>query len=207
MNRSETLLVGPSCPIRDNYELVLRRRSVPVTIAGDFLTAQVLFGRNSFQAVIIAEPSPSGEVDEFVRAVHDMAPRVPVLFAGHASPDRIAILIRQWEVVVIPPGISTDALDSLLFPTNDAGGGISYSAVHPPRSRTISVPRKTYSLDFKEAKMEFEIEFITRILERERGNVSRAARTVGMARRNLQLKIRIYKIDMSRIRSDEVEEV
>lgn len=206
MTVSETLLVGPPSSLRDNYELVLRRRGIPVTIAIDFHSAQLHFHREAFHAVVIADTA-ADNVDSFVRSLHDTVPRVPVLFAGQASPECMSRLIRDCNMMVIPPGISPETLDNLLFPTADAPISVSYPTSSRPRSRTVIIGRKSYSLDFRHARIEFETEFLTRILEREHGNISRAARVVGMARRNLQLKILANGIDMSRIRSEETDEI
>ncbi|MDD5087688.1 MAG: helix-turn-helix domain-containing protein [bacterium] len=205
MTLAETLLVGPPSSLRDNYELVLRRRGIPVTIASDFRSAQLHFHRESFHAVVIADPE-ADNVDGFVRTLHQFVPRVPVLFAGQASPECIARLTRDCNMMVIPPGVAPEILDNLLFPTADAPISISYPSSSRSRSRPVIIGRRSYSVDFKQARMEFESEFLTRVLEREHGNISRVARVVGVARRNLQLKIMAYGIDMSRIRSEDEDE-
>jgi DNA-binding NtrC family response regulator len=48
---------------------------------------------------------------------------------------------------------------------------------------------------FEEAVEEFEKKFIKHVLERTKGNQSRAARELGIHRNTLSRKIELYKID------------
>jgi DNA-binding protein Fis len=50
-------------------------------------------------------------------------------------------------------------------------------------------------IQFDEAINEFEKKFIKRVLDRSRGNQSRAARLLGIHRNTLSRKIGIYKLD------------
>jgi DNA-binding NtrC family response regulator len=50
-------------------------------------------------------------------------------------------------------------------------------------------------IHFEEAVNEFEKKFIKRVLDRSRGNQSRAARLLGMHRNTLSRKIGLYKLD------------
>ena len=50
-------------------------------------------------------------------------------------------------------------------------------------------------IQFDEAVNEFEKRFIKRVLDRSRGNQSRAARLLGIHRNTLSRKIDLYKLD------------
>jgi len=50
-------------------------------------------------------------------------------------------------------------------------------------------------IQFDEAINEFEKKFIKRVLDRSRGNQSRAARLLGIHRNTLSRKIGLYKLD------------
>ncbi len=50
-------------------------------------------------------------------------------------------------------------------------------------------------IQFDEALNEFEKKFIKRVLDRSRGNQSRAARLLGIDRNTLSRKIGLYKLD------------
>lgn len=53
----------------------------------------------------------------------------------------------------------------------------------------------------KEARADFEKEFITRALQEQNGNVSNTADIIGLARKNLQEKIKRYGIDVDTMRA------
>ena len=50
-------------------------------------------------------------------------------------------------------------------------------------------------IQFDEAINEFEKKFIKRVLDRSRGNQSRAARLLGIHRNTLSRKIELYRLD------------
>ena len=66
--------------------------------------------------------------------------------------------------------------------------------------KVVNLDRTRYALNFQKAKNAFEKEFFTLELRLHAGNVSRTALAVGMARRNLQIKIQQHRIDVSRLR-------
>ena len=66
--------------------------------------------------------------------------------------------------------------------------------------RLIDLQRTRYALNFQRAKIAFEKEFFTLVLKEFHGNVSHAADAIGMARRNLQIKIQQYNINVERMR-------
>jgi DNA-binding NtrC family response regulator len=61
---------------------------------------------------------------------------------------------------------------------------------------TIAVTDRT----LRDARSQFEREYITAVLERHRGRISDAARTLGLQRTNLYRKIRTLNVDRSRRR-------
>jgi DNA-binding NtrC family response regulator len=66
--------------------------------------------------------------------------------------------------------------------------------------QSVELDRTRYALNFHRAKGMFEREFFTYVLRMFRGNVSQAAEAIGMARRNLQIKIQMYGINVERMR-------
>ncbi|HVA94890.1 MAG TPA: helix-turn-helix domain-containing protein [Candidatus Dormibacteraeota bacterium] len=57
-----------------------------------------------------------------------------------------------------------------------------------------------HGIHFDEAVNEFEKKFIKRVLDRSRGNQSRAARLLGIHRNTLSRKIDLYRLDHRRHR-------
>ena len=66
--------------------------------------------------------------------------------------------------------------------------------------KVIDLERTRYALNFQRAKDTFEKEFFTLVLRLHAGNISHTAEAVGMARRNLQIKIQQYRINVERMR-------
>ncbi len=62
--------------------------------------------------------------------------------------------------------------------------------------RSGAAPRGDWSgLTLDEAREHFEVEWVGRVLEEEKGNVSACARRLGIARKNLQVKLRRLGLD------------
>ncbi len=66
--------------------------------------------------------------------------------------------------------------------------------------QSVELDRTRYALNFHRAKTTFEKDFFTYVLRMFDGNVSQAAEAIGMARRNLQIKIQNYRINVERMR-------
>jgi len=66
--------------------------------------------------------------------------------------------------------------------------------------KLIDLQRTRYPLNYQRTKMAFEKEFFTHVLREFNGNVSHAADAIGMARRNVQIKIQQYRINVERMR-------
>lgn len=64
----------------------------------------------------------------------------------------------------------------------------------PEEIRRTEKRSRGESLSYKEAKREFETEYLRKALEDANGNVSEAARRIGIARQNLYLKLREYEM-------------
>ena len=66
-------------------------------------------------------------------------------------------------------------------------------------SRRVTDPAKAVSLPstdgtFKEAKLEFEREYVARVLQKHGGNATRAAQALGLSRQMLQRKIKEFDL-------------
>lgn len=69
-------------------------------------------------------------------------------------------------------------------------------------AQSIVVEQIDYPVGFKTAKETFEARYIRAALMMYGGNVSATAKFLNFGRRNLQLKINRYGIDLSRIRKN-----
>lgn len=80
-------------------------------------------------------------------------------------------------------------------------GGATVNGERRARSnRSVSLSAQKYSLDYRKATAQFHREWLHKALKRCAGNLSEAARKLGVTRRALQLQIARFKIDISKIR-------
>ncbi len=200
---AEVLLLGPPSSQRDSYELVFARHGMKAQVCEDSQYARQWLAAETIRAVVVTQAASGRDVDDFLEAVRLRHPMAPVFFAGPHEPHQIADLLGRHGVVILPPAAPSETLEQLLFPLFPMPAKTETSREGRVRRRTVVLHRSEYPLDFRRARAEFEAEFLSQALQRERGNVSRTARAIGMARRNLQLKIRAHRIDMARIRGDE----
>jgi DNA-binding NtrC family response regulator len=66
--------------------------------------------------------------------------------------------------------------------------------------KLIDLQRTRYPLNYPRAKVACEKEYFTYVLREFSGNVSHAAAAIGMARRNVQIKIQQLRINVARMR-------
>jgi DNA-binding NtrC family response regulator len=138
-----------------------------------------------------------------LREIRGEQPDVPVFFAALPECSHAVHLLTQQNMVFMPPAISVESLEKLLFPLGDGKATVHALAAGVMDSQTVVLRRQEYSVEFPAAKEEFEREFFLRVLEREHGNVSRTARVTQITRPGLQLKIQNHRIDLQCIREGE----
>ena len=77
---------------------------------------------------------------------------------------------------------------------------------HPPRPtgrrKMLVLEDAEYPVNLHEARALFDTRLLEHVLRSCNGNVSEAARKLNLSRRNLQIKIRNFDIDICRIRSE-----
>ncbi len=111
-----------------------------------------------------------------------ISPRAMRAMQSYAWPGNVRELENVIEgAIVMTPGYKID-LDDL-----------------PPHVREAT-PVEMTQQSLREARAQFEKTFIDRALRSANGNVSATANTLGLARKNLQEKIKKYEIDVNRYR-------
>lgn len=111
--------------------------------------------------------------------------------------ERAVALAREGDVVGVShlsPELSTETALASVAEGVTESGAISDLAPGALVSNAISDAMGFDSILFRQARAEFEARFITRMLERTSGNVSRAARQMGMSRVQLQRKLKEYHL-------------
>ncbi len=80
----------------------------------------------------------------------------------------------------------------------EEGDEIQVSSL-PPQLRAGGGPPRHHSIDYREAKCDFERQFVIDALRRAGGNISMAAKQSGLARQNIHKKIVKYGLDVDEI--------
>jgi DNA-binding NtrC family response regulator len=195
MQEASILIVGPPSQLRDSYELSVRRHTTDVRICENCRSAHVWLSSAEVRAVIVLAGDKGRQVEEFLASLRCELPHVPVFFMGNGFSESSASPLLFQGTVLLPPDMPATQFEQILFPA---------PAPAPDAAQTdegaIALERRQFPVHFARAKALFETEFLTRVLKREHGNIARAARTIGMARRNLQIKIQAHQIDITRIR-------
>lgn len=109
-----------------------------------------------------------------------------ITLINYAWPGNIRELKNIIErMTVLSPNIEIgkkDVLKYLMIDNSDVNKDFPISSLKP----------------FKESKRQFEIEYIQKALELNSYNITKTAEFMGLARKNLQLKIKAYEIEVSK---------
>jgi Nif-specific regulatory protein len=108
---------------------------------------------------------------------------------AYGWPGNVRELQNEIErAVVLAPDGTVVGVDHL---SSKVRGATSTMAETRPSSVAAAVPSDA-SRDLRDARAEFEVEFIRKVLSEQGGNVSRAARALGISRVALQKKMKDY---------------
>jgi DNA-binding NtrC family response regulator len=191
------LLIGSPSKKRDALELCARRHGALVVLQDECSSLPDTLPICKFTYVVVICDGKTCDLEHHRSLFESRLPTATIIFSGYTTPKQTTGLLKHKHVILIPPARAAETLEPLLSVTE---GESDVESSHEGPEKTILLQRKIYALNFREARQQFEKEHIARILERCSGNVSRAARLMDMARRNLQIKIQAYGIDIERIR-------
>jgi two-component system response regulator RegA len=168
------LLVDDDEPFRERLGRALRDRGYDVVLAADHRTAldAATAQAPAFAVVDLKMPGPSGL--EVVRDLHSLSPetRIVVLTGYGSIASAVEALHRGAHDYLSKPA-DADEIIAAMTGQKPAGAGTQRARVDPPPSLARA-----------------EWEHMTRILADCGGNVSEAARRLGITRRTLQLKLK-----------------
>jgi two-component system response regulator RegA len=170
------LLVDDDERFRERLGTALRERGVEVAIAKDQATALELIGQRSFDALVtdLKMPGPSGLV--LVKEVQRLAPHT-----------RVVMLTGYGTIATAVEAMRLGAIDYLVKPCN---------ADQLLQAFTESAPEKEAEPDegLTPSLARLEREHIERVLTECGGNVTRAAKVLGIHRRTLQYKLAKFPV-------------
>jgi two-component system response regulator RegA len=169
------LLVDDDVPFRERLARALMARGATVVTAESREAAQAAIGRTTFSAAIVDLRLPDGSGLELVR-----------FLKGHDAKLRVVVLTGFGSIATAMEAVRLGALDYLTKP------------VDPDQLMQVLVTGKSLRTESKSEVPEaptldrVEWEHIQRILADCAGNISQAARVLGIDRRSLQRKLAKY---------------
>ena len=169
------LIVDDDEILRERLGRALRDRGCEVRLAGDFDDAIAHAAAESPEMAVVDLRMPGRSGLELVRALHDLDAAIQiVVLTGYGSIATAIEAVRLGAVnYLAKPADADDVLAAF------ARGGAPLVAPFDPASATPSLARA-------------EWEHISRVLADCDGNVSEAARRLGLHRRSLQRKLQKY---------------
>ena len=173
--RISILVVDDDEVFRKRLGRALSDRGCDVRLAGDYTEAVALAREDSpqFAVVDLKMPGPSGL--EVVRALHEIDPTTRiVVLTGYGSIATAVDAVKLGAAHYLPKPADADEILAALT-REDAGP----SSASSDELRAPSLARA-------------EWEHIQRVLADTGGNISEAARRLGIHRRSLQLKLHKY---------------
>lgn len=179
------LLVDDDDTFRDRLARALRTRGFAVGTAGDLASAvaQVRQEKPDFAVIDMRMPDATGH--EVIDAIVPISPNTKlVILTGYGSIASAVESLHRGAHHYLSKPIDADQLTATLLSIamTASGDAVSGQAAAAP----TTTPEITPSL----ARAEWE--HIQRVLTDVGGNISEAARRLGIARRTLQLKLKKY---------------
>lgn len=185
---------------REAYASVLRNRGLEVDTTEDGNHAGHLLQKEQISSILILSSAAQSASRELLRVRSLHCPTIPVYFSTQPKQSNLEAVLASTGITVLPQAPQAADLETLVEGNAKADTrGRSLPRAGLP---TIWIPKAEYSVLFRDARSKFEEEFLRRVLRRYRGNVSRTSRAIDMARRNVQIKIKQYGIDLAEFRDD-----
>lgn len=196
MPQKTLLLYGAPTRTRDLYELLLLRAGHKVVVCSDPSAAAQATTHHEIGTIAICGMQPAQEQLDLLQLVQNLAVKPPVFFLREQRPQDDLALERDDPAADVTLDFARE-LEQVMAGLHES------EPKHSPTRQTrhfVQINRVDYPHDYARANELFEFEWLTEILRAYRGNISRAANGVRLARRSLQLKIRHHGINMKAIR-------
>lgn len=172
------LLVDDDDAFRERLARALRARGFTVSAAGDLATATAAARSHPHDFAVVDLRMPDASGQEVIDAIVPISPRTKiVILTGYGSIASAVEALHRGAHHFLSKPIDADQLTATL---------LSIQGQPAPEALTAQPSDGTPSL----ARAEWE--HIQRVLGDVGGNISEAARRLGIARRTLQLKLKKY---------------
>jgi two-component system response regulator RegA len=174
------LLVDDDEPFRERLARALRLRGFAVTAAGDLPAAVAAAEQKQPHFAVVDMRMPDATGHDVIEAIVAICPETKiVVLTGYGSIASAVEALHRGAHHYLGKPIDADQLTAALL-------GLEGQATATATAATVAPSVETPSL----ARAEWE--HIQRVLGDVDGNVSEAARRLGIARRTLQLKLKKY---------------
>lgn len=172
------LLVDDDDVFRERLARALRERGFATVTAGDKRAALAAAATAAPEFAVVDMRMPGGTGQEVIEELAALTPLTKiVVLSGYGSIASAVDAMHKGARDYLSKPIDADELVAALMKVDGEGGGAAVEVV--PADTTPSLARA-------------EWEHIQRVLSDCDGNVSEAARRLGIARRTLQLKLKKY---------------
>ena len=175
MKIERVLLVEDDVQFRERLAVALARRHLTVFQAGNPAEAKVIALEETFDGAVIDLRMPDGTGLDVVRDLHELQPET-----------RLIVLTGYGSIATAIEAVRLGAADYVTKPADadQVLAALRRERLTPKQSKGL--PLETPSLD------RVEWEHIQRVLADSKGNISQAARSLGLDRRSLQRKLAKY---------------
>ena len=174
------LVVDDDDVFRERLERALRSRGFRTASASNSVRALELVNESPFSAAIIDLRMPGGSGLELLRRLREFAPEVKaLLLTGYGSIATALEAVRLGAVHYLTKPVDVDEVLAALGLIEPTVASVSEA----PDKLPVEVPVEVPSLS------RVEWEHINRVLQDCDGNVSHAAKLLGIHRRSLQRKL------------------
>lgn len=173
--RQTILVVDDDERLRDRLAKALQSRGFEVSVAAGLRDAMALVRKTDFDRAVVDLRMPDGDGLELVRDILTVDPEV-----------RIVVLTGYGSIATAVEAIKLGAVEYLAKPADVDMVLAAFEHADAPPLSPRTVDYEAPSLD------RLEWEHIQRVLHDCGGNVSEAARRLGLHRRTLQRKLQRY---------------
>ncbi len=195
---SRVLLFGQNSLERDAYANVLSGNGLHIEVAEESDDAHYLLQNRQITSIVVLASANQAAGRELLRIRNQHFHSVPVYFATPPTLEAAQTPGAESSLAVAPADAQTTPVATLAAPHEDA-----VSAPRPAQRvglPTIWISQTEYPILFRDAREQFEAQFLRKVLRRYHGNVSRVSRAIDMARRNVQMKIKHHGIELAEYR-------
>ena len=200
--RRDVLVVCSNRMLREEFAEIFERRQLQTVAAANCRSAERAVSDGDLGMVIIIPDARDSRTTSLISQLWAHCPNATVWLIGNPYALRLTEAVMNHQVAVLPSETSVDTFERIAF-ASEVFSSACRSPARPPD--TPFEPELNHAQKYYRAKARFEKRFLTKALQHYDGNVTLTAKKIGVARRNLQSKIRSLAIDIEGTRGRDPE--